>query len=149
MLGGEYAGSQSSLVIAGQDRDGGLDLCITNRGTGSHVFLFDNEEGNRRNWLTVRLEGEGCDTAGGCNCSGVGARVFVTAGGVTQIRELQGGKGHWNSQPSLPVEFGLGDEETIDELRVRWPCGAEEVYTGAEVNRFLLVREGQSSVDFE
>jgi hypothetical protein len=122
---------------------------MTNRGSGSHVHLFENLEGNAQGWLAVRLEGAGCDTPGGCNCGGVGARVFVTSGGVTRIREVQGGKGHWNSQPSLPVEFGLGADETIDELRVRWPCGADEAYTGAEANRFLLVREGQSAVTIE
>jgi hypothetical protein len=134
---------------ADYDRDGDLDLGITNRGSGSHLWLFENLEGNQNNWLTVRLEGAGCDTPGECNCGGVGARVYLTAGGVTQMREVQGGKGHFNSQPSLPVEFGLAQNDTIDELRVRWPCGADETYTGAEVNRFVLVREGQTAVVFE
>lgn len=127
---------------ADHDRDGDLDLVLANEGPGSHVWLFENLEGATRSWLTVRLEGEGCSTPGGCNCSGIGARVSVTSEGVTRMREVQGGKGHNVAQGSLAVEFGLGDASSIDELRVRWPCGREETYTGAEVSRFVLLREG-------
>jgi Zn-dependent membrane protease YugP len=91
----------------------------------------------------VRLQGDDC------NRDGIGARVILESEGLVQIREVQGGKGHFNSQPSIPVEFGLGQRTSIDSLRVRWPCGTEETYTGAQINQFVLAQEGVSEVTVE
>ena len=74
------------------EEEGDLDLAIANEGPGSHVWLFENQVGNANNWLTVRLEGAGCDAPGECNCSGVGARVTVTTALGTQFREVTAGK---------------------------------------------------------
>ena len=49
----------------------------------------------------------------------------------------------------LAVEFGLGEATRIDELRVRWPCGDERAYTGAEADRFIRIRESVSAVTLE
>ena len=40
------------------------------------------------------------------------------------------------------VEFGLGQRQTIDELRVRWPGGIEEIHLDPPINSFLVVTEG-------
>ena len=56
------------------------------------------------------------------NRDGVGAQLHLTAGGVTQLREQNGGI-HYRGQNHQRVHFGLGDNTMVDELRIRWPNG--------------------------
>ncbi len=134
---------------ADHDRDGDLDLVLSSQGPGGHVWLFENLVGSANAWATFRLEGESCGRRPGCNCSAIGARVRVTSGGVTRLREVQGAKGHFVSQNSLPVEFGLGQATSMDAVEVLWPCGRLETFTGAQPGRFHLLREGTGSVVME
>ena len=38
--------------------------------------------------------------------------------------------------------FGLGDADSISEIRVRWPGGADESFVSPSVDRDLLIVEG-------
>jgi hypothetical protein len=126
------------------DRDGDLDLLTTQRYAGTHIRVFRNEIGQDNNWLTVRLTGDGTT-----NAAAIGARVQVTAGDLVQIREVQGGRGHASSQASIPVEFGLADKTTIDEVKVTWSDGAQATYTGVPVNRFINLVEDDATVYYD
>lgn len=53
----------------------------------------------------------------------VGARVFVTSGGRTQVRTVHAGGTALNSGGPPEVHFGLGSADQIDEIEVRWPDG--------------------------
>ena len=78
------------------------------------------------------------------NRSAIGARVRVTTGAVTQIREVQGG-GSYLSQNDFRVHVGLGDAGVVDRLEVRCPGGLEESWTGVAVDRLLTLREGEGT----
>ncbi len=107
------------------------------------VGLFRNDIANRsgNHWLNVRLRGKG---AGGANRSGIGARVIVTAGGVTQMRELRSGSGLSNHQDPPEACFGLGKAKVIERLEVRWPDakGSVQVFKNVAVDRFVEIRQG-------
>ncbi|MDA1195467.1 MAG: CRTAC1 family protein [Planctomycetota bacterium] len=107
------------------------------------VGLFRNEVANRtgHHWLNVRLVGKG---PGGTNRAGIGARVLVSAAGVTQMREIRAGSGLSNHQDAQEAAFGLGKATTIDRLEVRWADGKGTVqsFTKVPVDRFLEIREG-------
>ena len=109
----------------------------------NEVGLFRNDIGNRsgNHWLNVRLRGKG---KGGANRSGVGARILVTAGGVTRMREIRAGSGLANHQDPPEACFGLGKATTIERLEVRWPNAEHsvQVFDDVPVDRFLEVREG-------
>ena len=45
----------------------------------------------------------------------IGARIYVTAGELTQLREIRAGAG-FLSHTSLEVEFGLGTANVIDDI---------------------------------
>lgn len=68
--------------------------------------------------------------------------MTLTAGGVTQIREIKGGGGHAGNQGSRVVHFGLGGETSIDEVSVRWTGGGTETITGLSPNGRYIVVEG-------
>ena len=119
----------ASLVWADFDEDGDLDIVIKNR-------LFRNELQSGAHW--VRLELEGTTT----NRDAIGARVWLTAGGVTQMRDVHGPGGHVNAQSSRILHFGLADNTTVDSVEVRWVGGATEPITGVEVDRRMRIVEG-------
>jgi hypothetical protein len=75
------------------------------------------------------------------NRSAAGARVRLTAGGTTQVREVKAGSSYLG-QNDLRVHVGLGKATKIDRLEVRWPNGQNEVVEGAAVNQILTVTEG-------
>ncbi len=107
------------------------------------VGLFRNDIGNRsgNRWLVVTLRGKG---EGGANRAGIGARISVTAGGVTRIREIRAGAGLGNHQDPPEAHFGLGKAEKIDRVTVRWPnaARAEQSFDNVPVNRFVVLEEG-------
>ncbi|OGG50098.1 MAG: hypothetical protein A3F84_02620 [Candidatus Handelsmanbacteria bacterium RIFCSPLOWO2_12_FULL_64_10] len=57
------------------------------------------------------------------NRSAIGARVRVTSGGLTQVREVKSGTSYL-SQGDLRLHFGLGQNRRADLVEVRWPSGA-------------------------
>ncbi len=120
------------------DRDGDEDLFVT---ASNRVRLFRNDAGNANSWLAVQLEGVGA--AGYSNRSAIGARIEVTAGGVTQVQEVTAGNGHEGPMRPLVRIFGLGSASVVDSVRIRWPNATHTVQelTSVAVDQYLLVRE--------
>ena len=118
------------VVAVDFDHDGDLDLAVghslsrcdasepNNCYATGQIRLFENLMGNTNAWLQLQLEG-----GAGMNRSAVGARVTVTAGGVTQTQEVDGGHGHFGTQRDLMLHFGLGAACEAD-VTVRWPDAA-------------------------
>jgi hypothetical protein len=51
------------------------------------------------------------------------------------------------SQSDLRLHFGLGREEAIDLIEVKWPTTqAVERFTGIKANQILTIREGTGVV---
>jgi len=109
-------------VAADFDRDGDLDFvvghsrarCADDCYETSQIRLFENLS-EEHNFIQLELIGRF-----GSNASAIGARVEVTAGGVTQTQEVSGGGGQWGNQTDLALHFGLG-EACEAEVSVRWP----------------------------
>jgi hypothetical protein len=99
-------------AFADYDRDGDPDLVV---GTRNGVRLLRNDTAGAA-WLTVRIDDPRC------NRFGVGARVTVTCGPATQVREVTAGRGT-GSQDSLVLSFGLGGCAGPVEVEARTLCG--------------------------
>ncbi|RMH15289.1 MAG: CRTAC1 family protein [Gammaproteobacteria bacterium] len=119
------------------DRDGFLDLYVTN-GDAYPVFaqeasaqLFRNT-GNANHWLEIDLKG------GLSNIDGIGTQVFVTAGGVTQVRAMDGGM-HRFTQNHSRLHFGLGANAVADTVEIHWPNGKIQTFTGVPADRLYKV----------
>ncbi len=115
------------------DEDGRQDLVLRSR-NAPRLRMMLNRWPKPGNWLQLDLKGTSS------NRDAIGARVFVEAGGRRMRDSVRAGEG-FLSMSSKRLHFGLGDAQTVDAVRVRWPGGAEESFTGAAVNgRFLLVQ---------
>ncbi len=114
------------------DNDGDIDVVVSNLNKTS--TLLRNTTGNIQRWLQIQLVGNHC------NRSAIGARVTVSNGNLTQIREVKSGSGYL-SQNDLRLHFGLGDAESVNTLTVRWPCGQSETWQNIKTNQILVVKE--------
>lgn len=131
-VGNDY-GVAESVIAADYDVDGFVDLAVVNGllyypfGFGGPDNLFRNE-GNANHWIQIDLNGVTS------NAPGLGAKVYVTAGGVTQMREQNGGY-HRFAQNHQRLHFGLAGNTTVDEVRIEWPAGDVDVYTNVAADQ--------------
>jgi hypothetical protein len=115
------------------DNDGDLDLVIQN--LNREPTILRNESQNQNHWIQIRLRGKTT------NRDGVGARVKVTAGDLTQIDEVHGGRGY-QSHHGSQLHFGLGRRDRVDRIEVRWMGGGVEVFENADADQLLTLIEG-------
>ena len=146
------AGLGESVVTADYDADGCLDFFVTNglpmrplRHDSGPDQIFRNACNYGNHWVEVDLRGNWPAT-GGANPDGVGATVYVTAGGMTQMREQNGGHHRW-SQNHQRLHFGLGTDSAIDELKVVWSNGTVDIFQGdIPADRIYLAQEGATEL---
>ncbi|HSF15380.1 MAG TPA: CRTAC1 family protein [Vicinamibacteria bacterium] len=112
------------------DADGDLDVLVTRCGQG--VLLARNDGGNDNRSLSVSLVGRTS------NRNGVGARVSVRVGDSTAVREVKTATSYL-SQSAIDVHFGLGRNQSVDEVRIRWPGKEFESVGPATAGRLLLL----------
>ncbi|MDH3526109.1 MAG: CRTAC1 family protein [Gammaproteobacteria bacterium] len=118
-----------AAAYADIDADGDLDIVVTQSGRRARLFRNDQQLGNH--WLRVAFEeGPGAGV--------IGARVELTAAGITQRRHVMPTRSYL-SQVELPVTFGLGDTVLVDKLTVTWPDGQVQDVPVETVDRVVSV----------
>jgi hypothetical protein len=120
-------------VFGDYDNDGDVDIFVSDSDT-PHCTLLRNDGGNANHWLSIRTVG----TRG--NRDGIGARIRVSAGGLTQVKEVRSTYGYLGAN-DLRVHFGLGRQAQADRIEIRWPGGAVQVLEKVAADQFLTVRE--------
>ena len=122
------------------DDDGDLDIFVLN--LNDRPTLLRNDGGNENNWLMVKTIGTES------NRDGIGARIEVHSGELTQSAEIRSGASYL-SHNDLRAHFGLGQREAIDLLVVRWPSGLEERFENLSANRLVVLQEGEGIVHID
>ncbi len=115
------------------DNDGAIDVLSINRNEPPNLYRNSGVSGHH--WVGLRLEGTTV------NRDAIGARVEIDAGGRTQYDEVRSG-GSYLSHNDMRIVFGLGTTGHVDEVRVRWPNGETETFTGIEIDRYVTLRQG-------
>lgn len=114
------------------DNDGDLDIFIMNI-DGACKFIRNNK-GNQNNWIEFSLQGTQS------NRDGIGVLVSITYGGSKQVAQKKSTTGYL-SQGDPRMHFGLGNNETIDQVEIKWPSGVIQKLTDIQVNQILPVVE--------
>lgn len=120
------------------DNDGDVDLLITD--LDGSPQLLRNDNANANNSILIKTVGVKS------NRSGIGARVKVVSGDLTQTDEVRSGDSYI-SQSDMRLHFGLEKLTKVDLIEVRWPSGTVDKISGAGVNRIITIKEGQGKVD--
>ena len=110
-----------ALAFGDLDRDGRIDLVETTIGNGLRVY--QNRTGKSgRHWIAVR--------AVTANRDALGASVAIEAAGRKQVRPVLSAYSFQSA--SEPVaHFGLGTDETVKGIEIRWPDGKAEQFRSA------------------
>ena len=115
------------------DNDGDVDVVILN--SRREPTILRNDLTSENHWIQIRLRGVST------NRDGVGAQVTVVAGDLSQLDEVHSGRGyqsHWGTR----LHFGLGKQDRIDRVEVRWIGGGVDVLENIEVDQLLTITEG-------
>jgi len=122
------------LACGDLDNDGGLDLLVSY--IGGPARLYRNVAAPRGHWLGLRVLDP---TAGGRDA--YGAEVTVQAGARRWWRLVQPGYSYCSSNDPR-VHFGLGPARQVEAIKVIWPDGTEEMFPGAAVDQYWVLRKG-------
>ena len=124
------------IGMADFDNDGRLDLYQVN--ADQVALLYKGETMGGGNWVQLSLQG-----GPGSNRDAIGARIKLTAGGLTQIKEIDGGNGY-AGQSTKRAHFGIGKAPKVDSMEIRWPNGKVEKLAAPPINKMTRIVQGRS-----
>ena len=140
LFGVDYDDDARAVASVDWDRDGDLDLWVTNR-TAPQVRLLKNNQGTLDSSVTIRLIGNGTTT----NRDAIGARITLTQSTGSQMRTVRAGDG-FLAQSSSWTHFGVGESNKDKiNLSVRWPGGGTEAFSGLETGVRYTITQGEGS----
>jgi enediyne biosynthesis protein E4 len=124
------------------DGDGDLDLAVVVH--GGALRLARNEGGNANGWMRVVLRSGPAPAGPGPRSTtfATGARLLLTAGGRTQVRQVGGQSSYLSQEPPGEVFFGTGDAPSVERLEVRWPSGRVQAFEGLPGRATVEIAEG-------
>lgn len=124
-------------AVGDYDNDGAVDVLISNN--GGPARLLSNTATGKNHWLVVRC----LDPAGKRDV--IGAKVFVTAGGLTRRRDVIVNYSYASSCDPR-IHFGLGEKTAADRILVQWPGGGESSWENVPANQVFIVRQPAAPV---
>lgn len=114
------------------NHDGRVDIAVSALGAEAEIWL--NRSSGHHHWLELELEGTES------NRDAIGAAVKVVTTGGVQYNHVTTAVGYASSSPGS-VHFGLGTDETVERIEIRWPSGQVQLIRDATADRVLRVKE--------
>jgi hypothetical protein len=125
--------------FADYDNDGYMDgFIVVLGGKGILLHASPPPAGKRNHWLTLKLVGTKS------NRDGYGSSLEAISGGLHQYVQAVSENGYLSQGDPRP-HFGLGQQEEVDKLVIRWPSGIEQTLEHVKADQILTVTEPQSS----
>ena len=122
-------------VIFDVDEDGDLDIVTNEFNAEPMVLMSDLTEKKPIHFLKIRLVGTKS------NRDGLGARVVVHTKSGTYFKIYDGQSGYLG-QSSYPLYFGLGEDDSVEKIKILWPSGTTQFIDGPiAANSLITVTE--------
>lgn len=116
------------------DNNGRTDIVISH--VNEPVVVLQNTLVNGNHWLGIQLVGNPYRDA-------VGAKLTLEVADQKLTRQIKGG-GSYLSAHDLRVIFGLGGQEKVGRLTVRWPSGRVQTWDGLAIDQYWRLEEGKA-----
>jgi len=133
-LGFNTPSFSNGAAYADLDGDGDLDLVINNENMEAFVYRNMSTEQLHHHYLKLKLDGDSM------NRFGIGARLTLYSGGRLQVLEEMPSRGFQSSVDPV-LNFGLGDANHIDSLRIVWSGGKSAVLKNLPVDTTLTLHQ--------
>jgi len=114
VVGIDNFGYHRTGTVCDIDNDGDLDIHFGVNEDSN--LLYRNDIAEPTNWLKVDVEGRVS------NRDGIGTKIEVAAGNLSQKREVEGGSS-FLSLNCRTAHFGLGPVEVLDTVNITFPSG--------------------------
>ena len=122
----------NGAAYADLDNDGDMDLIVNNIDEKAFIYRNNTEKFTQNNYLKIALQGVGK------NKLGIGAKINVTAGGMTQTQELLNTRGY-QSSVDFNLIFGIGKSTAVDQVEVIWPNQKKQIIADVQPNQTLTL----------
>jgi len=130
----EADGPGNGISCGDLDGDGDVDVFISREGASN--VMFSNELGNGKRWFKIHL------TGADANKSAIGARVVISADGVSQTRMVTSGSGYLCNN-ALGLHFGLAASTIVDQIEIFWPDGTYQLLGPTFSNQSVAIVQGE------
>ncbi len=141
LLGLGQKSFSNGSAYADLDDDGDLDLVINNMNETAFVYQNKSSENKTGNYLKIRFKGKDK------NPFGIGSKVILQKEDQIWVKENYTNRGFQSSiEPVL--NFGLGENTTIDKLTIIWPGGLSEEVTNVNANQILVLDEINAKIPY-
>ncbi len=129
-------GFSNGAIYVDLDNDGDLEIVTNN--IDEEVSVFENTSALKNHHITIRLKGYPK------NSFGLGSKVRIKSGEITQIQELTLSRG-FQSAVAPQLHFGIGETDSISELMVTWPNGKVKRLENVKSDQLLTIDYENSS----
>ena len=130
--GFQTAGAHRGCAFGDLDNDGRVDVVATRFDEPARIFR--NVSPRKQHWLLVELVGSRS------NRDGIGAKLVLESAGGVQHNHVTTSVGYGGSSDRR-VHFGLGPDETVKRLEIRWPSGIRQQLTNIPADQVIRVEE--------
>lgn len=120
------------IAVADVIGNGSLDILVAQN--GGPPRLLRNDQRSHNAWLRIDLVGTHCQRDAG------GARVEVHTPRGVLVQTMEPAMG-FMAQSEKTLTFGLGADDRVREVVVRWPSGVRQEVHPPGVNRRLVITE--------
>jgi hypothetical protein len=121
------------------DNDGRIDAVVTTNDGPAHLLL--NKTASQNHWLTLELVGHKS------NRDGIGAEMKIVTSAGAQYATVSTASSYLSSSDKR-VHFGLGSQNVVKEIEIRWPSGIIQKLLHVNGDRMVRVEESSGGLRF-